>query len=162
MIKTDIYICDGDYSQITEEYGTDIKKACANAMMRDNIPGTLNIRLVSEIEIRDLNRNFRNVDSVTDVLSFPSNILDEPIAKNGITCDMEIEDEMIVLGDIAICVNRAMEQAADFGHSLRRELCFLALHGTLHVMGYDHVTADGEKEMFEIQEEILDSLGITR
>ena len=99
---------------------------------------------------------------MTDVLSFPANDLDCPISKKGITCDMEIEDGMVFLGDIMICFARAEAQAAEYGHSLKREICFLALHGTLHLLGYDHMDSESEKTMYGIQNEILDDMGIVR
>ena len=162
MIKTDIYICDTEYRAKITDYEKKIKDVCSTAIAHEGIPAALNISFVGCDDILALNANFRNVKSVTDVLSFPANELESPISKNGITCDMETEDGMVVLGDIAICVPRAEEQAEEFGHSLERELCFLAVHGTLHLLGYDHISVEDEKEMFDKQEQILHSLGIDR
>ena len=101
--------------------------------------------------IRTLNSEFRNIDAATDVLTFP--------AWEGETLLAPPDG---YLGDIAICIPRASEQAARFGHSLQRELMFLAVHGTLHLLGYDHMTPQDEKAMFARQDEILTDMGVTR
>jgi len=102
-------------------------------------------------EIQSLNRNYRKIDRVTDVLTFPA------WEGEAILCP---KDEY--LGDIAICYERAQQQAQDYGHSLERELAFLAVHGALHLLGYDHMTPEDEKTMQKKQEEILTGLGLTR
>lgn len=101
------------------------------------------ITLVDNEHIRQLNREFRNLDKPTDVLSFP---LDE-------------EDS---LGDIIISIPRAKEQATQYGHSFERELGFLTIHGFLHLLGYDHHTEEEEKVMFGRQEQILSEFGLSR
>ena len=163
MSKTDVYICESEYSDKVKEYFDFISDACASAINDEGIDGCLNISFSSEDEIQRLNRDFRNVDSVTDVLSFPANDLTCPISKTGITCDMEVDDGMVFLGDIIICYERACDQAEDYGHSLKRELCFLALHGTLHLLGYDHEPGGLELvRMREKEEEVLVKLGLHR
>ena len=110
-----------------------------------------NIIFVSDDEIRRLNCNYRNVDKITDVISFAledSDNLKEPGVR--------------VLGDVYIAVNVAYEQAKLYNHSRIREICFLATHGLLHLLGYDHVTEDDEKIMFEKQKELLESYDIFR
>ena len=111
---------------------------------------SVNITVVGRNKIKELNSEFRNVNKVTDVLSFP--LLDEYDLHNG-----EILDNSIVtdLGDIVICKSRATEQAQEYGHSFEREFCFLALHGMLHVLGYDHIEKQDEVVMFKLQDEIL-------
>ena len=111
---------------------------------------SVNITVVGRNKIKELNSEFRNVNKVTDVLSFP--LLDEYDLHNG-----EILDDSIVtdLGDIVICKSRATEQAQEYGHSFEREFCFLALHGMLHVLGYDHIEKQDEVVMFKLQDEIL-------
>lgn len=112
-----------------------------------------NIKFVSENEIRELNNKFRQIDRATDVLSFPN-------------YDFFVEnfdcDEDVFLGDIAICKTIAKQQAKVFNHGIKRELCFLALHGILHLMGFDHLTEDQEKEMMDFAEEILKENGVER
>lgn len=113
----------------------------------------VSVSFVTNEEIKNLNRDYRNKDSVTDVISFA---LEED--------DMNIihEDAPRTLGDIVISTDRANEQAEDYGHSYRRELLFLSLHGFLHLLGYDHMESDDEVKMNGKQEEILNAFGVTR
>lgn len=120
---------------------------------KDNI--SVNITVVSQNEIRRLNNEFRGVDKVTDVLSFPlfekDEIKGEEMLDNFITSD---------IGDIVICKVRAKQQAQEYGHSLLREFCFLALHGLLHLLGYDHIEKQDEEVMFPLQKQILRKAGL--
>ena len=120
----------------------------------------VSVTIVDKEEIREINRQERNIDSVTDVLSFPMLEFDE----NGeiINSDFDMDGENLMLGDIVICAERAAEQAEEYGHSFGREMAFLTVHSMLHLLGYDHMEADEEKAMFARQEEILSLLGITR
>ena len=118
---------------------------------------SLNIVMVEANEIKALNKQFRQIDKVTDVLSFPMlDRLDE--LENEI--DAELGD--VNIGDIYICRERAKEQAEEYGHGYGRELCFLAVHGLLHLLGYDHILEEEEKEMFELQDDILKKANINR
>lgn len=119
--------------------------------------------LVSEEEIRQLNARERGVDSVTDVLSFPSmdgikgqHILAE---EHGEELD---EDGNVFLGSIVICEKRAREQAQEYGHSFERELWYLAVHGILHCLGYDHMTEEEKREMREKEESVMQKLDLRR
>ena len=119
------------------------------------------LTLTDPDSIRELNREYRGVDAVTDVLSFPMLEFDE----NGdvVDSDFDFDDDEVVLGDIVISAERAAEQAKSFGHSFLREMAFLTVHSMLHLLGYDHVDdPEGEKIMIEKQEEILGRLNITR
>lgn len=93
--------------------------------------------------IKTMNRDYRGIDKVTDVISFPDK-----------------EDDYI--GDIFICLDRAKEQASDYNHSIEREIGFLSVHGYLHLLGYDHHTEEDEKVMFTKQEEILKKANLER
>lgn len=118
----------------------------------------IELTIVDEEEIQRLNREFRDIDKVTDVLSFPANDLSEPLTKETAAAeDIEKDEEtkQPVLGDIAICFERAKEQAEEYGNTLEEELCFLAVHGTLHLLGYDHIDPDDEVLMREKQREAL-------
>jgi len=107
----------------------------------------VSITFTDNESIRELNREYRDIDRATDVLSFP----------------MDDEGDDVVLGDIVISLERAKEQAIEYGHSLEREISFLCVHSTLHLLGYDHETGEeDEKEMFMKQEEILKILGQNR
>lgn len=121
----------------------------------------VSISFVDNDEIKELNRQYRNIDATTDVLSFPllefarkSN--NEPVIK-----DVLIDTE-ISLGDIVISTEKVIEQAKEYGHSQDRELAFLLVHGMLHLLGYDHIQESDEKIMFKKQEEILNLLNIKR
>lgn len=121
----------------------------------------VSVTLVDNNEIHALNREHRNIDRPTDVLSFPMLEFDEDgIAEE---CDFDMDGELILLGDIVISMERANEQAQEYGHSLIREVGFLTAHSMLHLLGYDHVDdEDGEKIMCEKQDIVLNKLGITR
>lgn len=106
---------------------------------------TFSIVFVDEEKIKELNKNYRSVDRVTDVISFA------------------FEDNLKIvynnvrfLGEIYICIPRMIQQAQEYGHSEERELAFLTVHGLLHLLGYDHMEKDEEKVMFALQEKILD------
>ena len=125
----------------------------------------MSLSIVSPDEIQSLNNSFRGVDSVTDVLSFPT--VDNPTrgALNVKSFSPDAVNERtgkLNIGDVIICLERAKEQANDYGHSLKRELCFLSLHGMLHLLGYDHVEPQDEQQMNALQEEILTKMRITR
>ena len=111
--------------------------------------------------LKELNKETRNKDAVTDVLSFPMLEADEDGTL--IIYDEDIVDDCVLLGDIVISAERAVDQSEEYGHSLIREICFLAVHSALHLLGYDHERSESEEKLqFEKQEEILSSLGITR
>ena len=110
-----------------------------------------NIILVDEEEIHTLNRDYRGVDRKTDVITFA--LEDGDGFKN---------PEIRMLGAIYLCIPVAYEQAEIYGHSRIREICFLSTHGILHLLGYDHMNEEDEKEMFSLQEELLSEYEITR
>lgn len=123
--------------------------------------------LVGEETIREMNRTHRGIDAVTDVLSFPN--LDGTDAESpaalveGAGVDSrDPETGRILLGDIVICTNRILSQAEDFGHSPLREFSFLLTHSLLHLLGFDHETAEEAAVMEELQEKVLNDLGIRR
>lgn len=113
----------------------------------------MTVIFVDKETIHSINRDYRGVDRVTDVISFALHDNDE--------CEFTEESE-IELGDIFICVDRAIEQASDYGHSVEREIGFLAVHGYLHLCGYDHMTEEDEKVMFARQDEILNKANLKR
>lgn len=113
--------------------------------------GIFNIIFVNNEKIHEINKEFRHVDRVTDVISFA--LEDNP--------DI-VYDDFRLLGDIYIAIDVAYDQAVEYNHSREREVCFLATHGLLHLLGYDHMTEEEEKEMFGKQEELLKEYGINR
>lgn len=116
----------------------------------------VSINFVSNKEIQELNRNYRQKDMPTDVISFA---LQESVEGE---VDIIGEDIPLALGDIVISVDMAKEQAEDYDHSYERELAFLAIHGFLHLLGYDHMTKEDETVMFAKQETYLGEFGIER
>ena len=116
----------------------------------------VSISIVDNSEIKNINKQFRHIDKVTDVLSFPQLTFEE-----GEVADVNENDE-IILGDIIISIEKAISQAEEYGHGLRREIAFLTAHSMLHLMGYDHMEPEERDIMFEKQEKILGNLGITR
>jgi probable rRNA maturation factor len=142
-----------------------LKKLLEKALKHLNQPSELlemTLSIVSPEQIRELNKQFRDVDAVTDVLSFPT--CDNP-TRGAITVvceEINPETDLCNIGDVIICMERAKEQANEYDHSLKRELAFLALHGMLHLLGYDHIQEDDEKQMFTLQNEILTQAGINR
>ncbi|MDR0138316.1 rRNA maturation RNase YbeY [Metabacillus idriensis] len=116
----------------------------------------LSVTFVDNEKIKEINRDYRSKDQVTDVISFAMEEQGEgEVSIVGV-------DMPPVLGDIIISVPRAEEQAEEYGHSFTRELGFLAVHGLLHLLGYDHMTEEDEKKMFGKQKEILDAYGLKR
>ncbi len=111
--------------------------------------------------IKRLNRNHRGIDRATDVLSFPLFEYDEDGELIKDELDVSPDGEM-VLGDIVISLERAAEQAEEYGHSFERELGFLTVHSMLHLFGFDHMTPEDEEDMFEYQREILEEMGLKR
>lgn len=124
----------------------------------------VSVSFVGEEEIRELNKEYRNNDNVTDVLSFPA--VENPdrgvINVEEHAADLNPETWLLNLGDIIICLPRAKAQAKEYGHSLKREVAFLALHSLLHLLGYDHMIPEDEQQMTALQTEILDKLNIKR
>jgi len=117
----------------------------------------VSISFVNNQEMRSLNKEYRNIDKETDVLSFPLvEFIEEEL--NTEDEDAEYIEEEIALGDIVISMEKAVEQSEEYGHSFKRELAFLLVHGMLHLLGYDHDEEASEGEMFDKQEEILKNM----
>lgn len=144
--------------EIFNETNYDLKKETdklyellAFALKREKLDNVeFNVIFVDSNTIHDINKTYRNVDRVTDVISF------------ALEDNKTIELDHRLLGDIYICVERAEEQAKEYGHSFLRELAFLTIHGLLHLLGYDHMEKEEEKIMFQKQEDILKEFGIRR
>ncbi len=114
----------------------------------------VSLTFTDNAEIRRLNKQFRDIDRETDVLSFPMGDEDG--------FDVNPETNSLLLGDIVISLEKAKAQSEEYGHSMKREVAFLIAHSLFHLLGYDHMTPDEEKEMFAKQENVLQRLGITR
>lgn len=134
-----------------------IRRCCEAALQTEGFPETAEISLsfVSKQEIRNLNAEFRGVDAVTDVLSFP-------LGEDG-NYDHNPETGALMLGDVVLCMRKAEEQAELYGHSLQREIAYLTVHSVLHLLGYDHVDGGLEQvRMREREETVLAKLGLQR
>ena len=130
-----------------------VEKVLKSAIEKENLDNiSFNVIIVDNNYIHELNKNYRNIDRETDVITFALEDEDTII----------IPDSERILGDIYISIDKARSQAEEYGHSLLRELSFLAVHGFYHLLGYDHMTPEEEKIMFTKQEEVLESYGIRR
>ncbi|PTI79942.1 rRNA maturation RNase YbeY [Staphylococcus succinus] len=140
---------------VKQEWFEQIDNLLTFAKTQEHIDGEaeLSVTFVDKVEIQEINKMYRDKDKVTDVISFALEE-DEP--------EITGLDMPRVLGDIIICTDVANEQAESYGHSFERELGFLALHGFLHLLGYDHMNEQDEKEMFGRQDHILNAYGLTR
>lgn len=128
-----------------------MQRAVETALKRHDREGIVSIAIVDNEEIRELNRDFRDKDVPTDVLSFPA---DEGV-------DLPAVPDRFI-GDIAISYERACEQAEAYGHPIIREMAFLTIHGCLHLLGYDHMNEEDQAVMFDMQNQLLKELNITR
>ena len=145
-----------EYKDIEEnkEYEKIIKKVVEQCFKEEGLLDSklyISITLTNPENIRKINNEFRNIDRETDVITFA--LEDDKMFP-------KLENR--VLGDIYISVDKAHSQAIEYGHSFKREICFLAVHGFLHLLGYDHILKEDEKVMFSLQEEILNEAKITR
>ena len=148
MNQIEIY---NEYNKKIEEIDI-IKKFidfCTKKLELKNV--CFSVIIVNNDYIHNLNKNYRNIDRPTDVITFAledNKVIDTP--------------ENRILGDIYISYDKAIEQAKEYEHSLKRELCFLTIHGILHLLGYDHMNEEDEKKMFRLQKELLDDYGIKK
>ena len=138
-----------------EEYVENVKAAAEMVGKLYGVEnGEVSVTLTNNEYIHTLNKQYRGIDRPTDVLSFALNESEEPEIDGGM--------DVNVLGDLIISVERAEEQAADFGHSVRREMAFLTVHGMLHLLGYDHIEDEEREEMEAEQRFVMEKLGISR
>lgn len=152
-MKLTVYIeNEQDKLGFTKEYERLIKKAIKTALLYEGFKRAceVSVTITDDENIHIMNREHRGIDRPTDVLSFPM-------------FDEDFGNEAAVLGDIVISLERASAQAAEYGHSIEREVAFLTVHSVLHLLGYDHEEGKAaESEMFAKQEEILAKMHLTR
>lgn len=155
--------------EITDKLINIIDKICNLALNEEevNVPYQISLLFVDNYEIRKINKETRNIDKVTDVLSFP--MLDYPedkvfkeVYKNKIFNNIYLDGDELVLGDIVLSLERAKEQSIEYNHSFEREVCYLVVHSILHLLGYDHMCDKDKFKMRKREEEILKKLNITR
>jgi probable rRNA maturation factor len=145
-------------NQLSDEQMEEIEKLLNFAAQKENVEenSEVSVTFVSNERIHEINREYRDKDAPTDVISFAMEEIGEgEIELIGVELPR-------VLGDIIISIPRAEEQAKEYGHSFIRELGFLSVHGFLHLLGYDHMEKEEEEKMFSRQKEILDDYGLTR
>ena len=136
-----------------------VKKAIVTALAEEKFPypAEISVSFVDNAKIHELNREYREKDRPTDVLSFPM------WEKEDLADGTALDGHAVTLGDIIISAEKAREQAAEYGHSILREITFLAVHSTLHLLGYDHeVSEEDERYMNKKQEEVLVKIGLPR
>lgn len=138
---------DDDYENI---YRQIIQEACQQLHLSDDLE--LSVIFVNDERIHEINRDYRKIDRSTDVISFALEDNEQ----------FYVEGMPRELGDIFISIDHAKKQADEYGHSFYREMCFLFTHGLLHLLGYDHMNEKDEKEMFTLQNDILNALNIGR
>lgn len=146
-------------SLLNEQQFTGLEDLLQFAAEMEKVPNNaeLSVTFVTNERIQEINREYRDKDYPTDVISFALEEMGEG--------EMEIvyeEEVPTILGDIIISVPKAKEQAEEYNHSFEREVGFLAVHGLLHLLGYDHETEEEEKEMFQKQKDILNAYGLKR
>lgn len=144
-----------------EEYKKVIEKVLSQCFKEEKLENSklcVTVTLTTPKTIQEINKQYRNIDRATDVLSFPMFEKDE-LDKKIQTNDFENED---ILGDIVVSVDKVKEQAIEYGHSFERELSYMIVHGFYHLMGYDHIEENDKKVMREKEENILKELDITR
>ncbi len=157
-MKIEIFLSDEQEKLTPPEDMEQLIELCTRAALEEEQieeDAQVSVTLVDNEAIREINNEHRGIDKATDVLSFP--LGDED------SFDTDPETGAILLGDIVISLERAKEQAEEYGHSFRREVAFLITHSLFHLLGYDHVdSVEDEKLMFGKQDKVLDKLGITR
>ncbi|MBT2677453.1 rRNA maturation RNase YbeY [Bacillus sp. ISL-35] len=145
-------------NELAEEQLVEIEKLLNYAAVNENVQdgSELSVTFVSNERIQEINREYRDKDRPTDVISFALEEMGEG--------ELEIVGEEIprILGDIIISIPKAREQAEEYNHSFMRELGFLTVHGFLHLLGYDHMNENDEKQMFDRQRELLEGYGLGR
>lgn len=147
-------IIENETNEDISSFYDDIHLVINNSLEYENFTKNVEVSItfVNNEEIKELNNKFRRIDKATDVLSFPllDNFTNIPV------------NELIYLGDIVISIEKAIEQAKEYGHSNKREITFLVVHSMLHLLGYDHMDEEEEKEMINKQKDIFEMSNISR
>lgn len=141
-----------------EEVVKEVVNKCFQEEHLENINLYISVTLTDPKNIKEINKKYRNIDKETDVLSFPmfeKNEIEELVQ----TKEYEVDD---VLGDIVISIEKVNEQSKEYGHSFKRELAYMVVHGFYHLMGYDHIKEEDKEIMRQKEEKILQCLNITR
>lgn len=162
--ETKVYIEDEQTAVALNEQQLELLQRTAIQCLKDESFSRgceINILLTDDETIRQINKQHRDIDRPTDVLSFPMADIDngEILSDQG---DVDMDEGLLLLGDIIISMETALKQSSDYGHSLERELAFLTAHGVFHLLGYDHMETQEETNMISKQEAALEKLGLIR
>ena len=155
--------------EISEGLENNIKKMIDFTLREEKliIDYEVSVIFVDNNQIKKLNNQFRGIDRVTDVLSFPmleyeKGKVYKQLYTDHVFSDYDLDDGKLVLGDIALSLEKAMEQSKEFGHSFQREVCYLLIHSVLHLLGYDHIDEEDKVVMRKNEEYILNKFNINR
>ncbi|WP_193774692.1 rRNA maturation RNase YbeY [Vallitalea guaymasensis] len=167
-MKLSIIINNDTEQNFSKEYADIINKVIAVSLDQEKCPYEIevSVTITNNEEIRKINREHRDMDKPTDVLSFPLIDFTKPSEFEDIDEDndewFDLDTGELMLGDIIISLERAYEQAKEYGHSIEREIGFLTAHSMLHLMGYDHIINEEEQVMNAKQQQILNEVGLKR
>lgn len=145
--------------EVTAELKDIIEKVIGQSLIHEkfNKECEVGVSLIDNVRIREINNEYRNIDKPTDVLSFPMVDFNE-----GDDDPYDYDEGFLLLGDIVISLEKAVEQAEEYGHSIEREVGYLCAHSVLHLLGYDHENEEERNIMRDKEEEILSSINLTR
>ena len=161
---SDKYVFDFDYKKLA-------KKISKKVFEIENIDYDIsyNLSIVDKKDIKKINKEYRDINKITDVLSFPNIDFKKPSSfKNFIKDDVydvsiiDLTTDTIFIGDVVMCYDKIIEQSDMYNHSIKREYSFLLVHSLLHLLGYDHIDIKDERKMFKKQDDVLNSLNIYR
>ncbi|KIL09107.1 heat-shock protein [Clostridium botulinum] len=155
--------------EVSDEFTNHLEKVIEFALKEEdvNIPSEISLLFVDNEEIREINNETRNIDRATDVLSFPmldypeKKVFKEVYTENDFS-EADFDGDDLVIGDIVLSLERALEQSKEYNHSYEREASYLVVHSVLHLLGYDHMEEDDKVKMRKREEEILTALDIRR
>lgn len=152
-----------DKIEVTDDMQDLIKKAVETSFSVEkfSIPSEISVMLVDNRYIREINKEHREIDKPTDVLSFPIVDMYDGVIKSD-EGDFDFDEEVLVLGDIIVSLEMTEMQAEEYGHSFERELAFLITHGVFHLLGYDHDSTEREEKMLSKQYAVLEALNLSR
>ncbi|GAA0108332.1 rRNA maturation RNase YbeY [Clostridium tertium] len=158
-----------DKLEVTENFIERLSNVCDFALKEEGVECQYQISLlfVDNEEIREINNETRNIDRATDVLSFPMLDFEDKKVFNEMYLNYDFDEtfkdgDELILGDMVLSLERALEQSEEYGHSYEREVSYLVVHSILHLLGYDHMEEDDKKRMRKREEEILNKLQIRR
>ncbi|MCR1933845.1 rRNA maturation RNase YbeY [Clostridium tepidum] len=158
-----------DKVEINEDFKNKIKEIIDYALKEEkvNLDYEISVVFIDNNNIKEINKEYRNIDKVTDVLSFPMLDYEEGKVFKDLYLNYEFDESdldegNLVLGDIALSLEKAKEQSKEFGHSFLRETCYLTIHSVLHLLGYDHMEEKDKTIMRQREEEILKNFNLQR